>query len=132
MDFRMRRQLAGRVHALTEQDFIDDLAIPEHRATTVDGQLHVVDLEHVGTALGLGQIDLHGVREQRCGDDEDHQQHQHDVDERITLISAIGALLELLLKEPKAMSFSGSGPLERRDVRGRDLAVDLGRRSSGT
>ena len=32
--------------------------------------------------LRLGQIDLHPLGQQRCGDHENHQHHQHDVDVR--------------------------------------------------
>ncbi len=35
-----------------------------------------------GGGIDLGQIELETAGEQRCGDDENHQQHQHDVDHR--------------------------------------------------
>ncbi len=51
-------------------------------ADSLDHANHWDGLGRVGIADCFGQIDLHRVREQRRGDDENHQQHQHHVDQR--------------------------------------------------
>jgi hypothetical protein len=78
----LRRQRRSRAQPFGEDRRGDRLAVPVHLAGTVDGDLHVVGLGQVGRGTGLGQVHLDRMGQQGRGDDEDHQQHQHDVDQR--------------------------------------------------
>src|SRR5690606_248882 len=56
--------------------------VPEKLALTIDGQIDGLGLFLYLLGAGLRQIDAYGMGQQRRGNDEDHQQHQHDVDQR--------------------------------------------------
>jgi len=77
---RVRRRLP---EALAQRfDAGHRLVVPEQRAARVDRQRDGLRL--LGRCGGRGhrQVEADRVREQRRGDDEDDQQHQHDVDQR--------------------------------------------------
>src|SRR5690554_1717948 len=78
----LRFLLRGLAQPLRHGVAADRLVVPVQLALAVHGQRDRVRLLVRGLAGGLGQVDLHGVREQRRRDHEHDQQHQHHVDER--------------------------------------------------
>lgn len=58
--------------------------------------------------IGAGQIELDGPGHERGGDDEDHQEHQHHIDQRCHVDLAHGLCdLRLRSRRPKLMASSG-------------------------
>ena len=82
VNFGLRPESRGRVEACAYRFEIGWLAVPMQRAVRADRELDVLARREVFVRARLGQIDLHRMREQRCGDDEDHEQHEHHVDQR--------------------------------------------------
>src|SRR5690606_21820223 len=81
-DFRLG--LVAGMRGKTRLQFIERhrRLVPEQPPVLVDGQVYGFGLLVDLLGAGLRQIDAYGMRQQRRGDDEDYQQHQHDVDQR--------------------------------------------------
>mgnify|MGYP000269990830 CR=1 FL=1 len=82
MDLRLRLLLALGVEALRGLGAIHRLAVPEQHAGRIDRELDLLGPQVVDLRTRLRQLELDRLRQQRRGDDEDHQQHQHHVDQR--------------------------------------------------
>ena len=82
VQFGLLASLRQRVQACVERLGADALVVPPQAAVGLNGQHHRFGRRMVGGRIGVWQVDVDGVGHQRCGDDEDNQQHQHHVDER--------------------------------------------------
>ncbi|MNG14924.1 hypothetical protein D3C84_987170 [compost metagenome] len=67
--------------AVRQLAVVDLLFVPVVGAVGRDAEQDVLRLGLLGLAAGAGQVDVDRVLHDRHGDDEDDQEHQHDVDQ---------------------------------------------------
>src|SRR5580704_17652802 len=81
--FRLRLLAGGGLHIRQQVVTIGDgLVVPVDVAVLVDGDRDVLGLGLRRDVDGLGQIDLHGLVDDRDRDQGDDEQHQHHVHQR--------------------------------------------------
>ena len=110
--------MQGLLQGITLQTLL--LYIDSARLVDGHGQGLCIALA-AGGGIGLGEVYLHGAEHHGRGDDENHQQHQHHVNQRRHIDVAHGRIAALGLEAPESHGLS----LVQRAIRriGRRLAL---------
>ena len=95
---RLRLQLRTLRQTRLQIEAIDRLAVPEQLTRRVNCYLDVFTFDLVDIARSGRQIQLDRIGQERGGNDEYHQQHQHNIDQRhhidLRILLGVPAIIE--------------------------------------